>query len=608
MIRLEITDPTTNAIHVPHLPATLSFTLLRENPLFNHRGDYTYDIDISLRDPHNRAIFSHINRLTANSRPQNRHARLICDGRIIADGTEVVLKKDDETLKIQILAGNSEINYLTADESLMVRDMDFGTIPEPTTEQAKAVSNKFYPQTNYVFPMLCKGTSTADGYDNEYHRGAWIQGGNENGINYREGTALWPQPYLLYYVEKFIQLLGYEITRNDLRDDVRWTRLLLISGYRSLQYAKMLPNWTAAQFLNEIERFFNCIILTNPLLHTAQIVKIPDFYANVEPTEIKSEDITDKFQCDYDTANSDIIIAHNNLRYNLPSNAYYRYKCLSEDIEVAAKKVEMYYDDALELEDNDWQIYSNGISNPLKYVITKDRDSDGNVIRKRIHFVDEYRHEAPADTNWNEMAIIPAATFVRFYKPASIAYNPPLWVAIVSAWPDYYDNSQAGDFTKVLIEGGGETASDKMQVAFYTGIIKSSKADQYTGELSTSDIYYAMLQTTPHMWTESPFTTDKNGQYLKQQYFQLTPTQLPVYRQLTLELDGQYGRYQTDFNKNMLADFTTQFTIRFRSKAFLDPAKKFLINNRLFVCQQLKYTYSDGRQHPIVEGIFFPYI
>ena len=118
MIRLEITDPTTAEILVPHLSASFSFEMVRENPLFNRRGDYTYDIDISMRDPYNRAIYKHVNRLTATSKPLNRRARLLADGHVIADGTEVILRLEADTLKIQIVAGNSELNYLTADDNI----------------------------------------------------------------------------------------------------------------------------------------------------------------------------------------------------------------------------------------------------------------------------------------------------------------------------------------------------------------------------------------------------------------------------------------------------------------------------------------------------------
>lgn len=35
--------------------------LITENPYFTRKGEYTYDIDIDLRNPNNRMIYQHIN-------------------------------------------------------------------------------------------------------------------------------------------------------------------------------------------------------------------------------------------------------------------------------------------------------------------------------------------------------------------------------------------------------------------------------------------------------------------------------------------------------------------------------------------------------------------
>lgn len=607
MIRLEITDPATGSILVPHLSADLSFDVVRENPLFNRRGDYTYDIDISLRDPHNRAIYQHIDRLTAASRPKNRHARLLCDGHIVAEGTEVILKKEADTLKIQILAGNSEMNYLTADENLRIREMDFGSIPQSIINpgHARSVSPLIYPATNYVFPMLCKGSSTNEGYDNKYQMGSW-KGSNENGIYYDDDTELWPQPFLLYYVEKFIQLLGYKITRNDLRNDKRWTHLLLISGYRTLSYAKMLPDWTASEFVTEIERFFNCIILTSKDAKTAQIICIPEFYSSSGFSEIN--DILDEFTTEYDGASENYTFANDNLKYQLPGNNYYRYKSLPDDVIKGSTLVSTPIAPKFIIthENTDWKIYTT-IVGRNQFVVTKDRDSEGNVIRKRWWYVNEFHHEAPEDTQWQEMRIIPAHTFIRFYRPADIYYNPDILCGIVSAYPQYYDNSEAGDFTATIQGGGKENAATTMQVAFYTGIIQTMKADRETGMLSDSGFYYGMLQTKPFSVTDYLFTR-VDGTYIDQQDFSLSNELWPDYLEYTLALDGENGRYQKDYNRNKMADLTNPYTIRFRTSVLLDPITPFLIRGRLFVCQQLKYKYTDGRQDPIVEGTFYPYI
>ena len=108
MIRLEIYTEGQTTPLVPNISPEISFEMIRENPLFNQRGDYTYDIDISLRDPHNRKIYEHIDRITSNSYPKGRKMKIICGGNTVCEGTEVILRKEDDNVKVQVLSGNSE--------------------------------------------------------------------------------------------------------------------------------------------------------------------------------------------------------------------------------------------------------------------------------------------------------------------------------------------------------------------------------------------------------------------------------------------------------------------------------------------------------------------
>ena len=603
MIRLEITDPATGKTLVPHLAADLSFEMIRENPLFYRRGDYTYDIDISLRDPHNRAIYEHIDRVSVTGKPTGRNARLLSDGHVIADGPEVVIRQENLVVKIQILSGYSALNILAGDDTF-IRDMNFGIIEEPTTAVAKNVSAKLYPESNFVFPMLCKGTSTSQGYDNEIRRQMY-NGCNEDGIEYEPDTDLWPQPYLLYYVEKFIEIMGFKLEYNALRTDERWKRLVVISGYRTLEYAKMLPDWTAAEFVNEIERFFNCVILINAENKKARIVTAGSFYDTSQTYNIADEDVEDRHICEYDTMADEMVLASDDLVYDLPSGDYWRYKSLPDAVGTNSIVNWTNIEYARSIDDNDWQIYYDS-NNKFHFVFTKDYDSSGNATGKRCWIVNEYKHGRD-NTNRKTMKIIPAQTFVRFYRPSGTYDAERHHIGIISAFPEYYDNTSAGDFTATVLGKAGERASDRMQVAFYTGITKAMIISQYEGdELKESNYYIAMIQTTPNMITQSPFITDRNGRYLYQQWHKLSS--LPLVDKLTLALDGKNGRYDIDFGHNKIVNVDDRFTIRLRARSYYDPTFKFLIHGRLFVCQQLKYTYANGHQDPIVEGIFYPYI
>ncbi len=602
MIRLEITDPATGSILVPHLSADLSFDVVRENPLFNRRGDYTYDIDISLRDPHNRAIYQHIDRLTAASRPKNRHARLLCDGHIVAEGTEVILKKEADTLKIQILAGNSEMNYLTADENLRIREMDFGSISGMTPGLAGLNVNKIYPEVNHTFPVLFGDWKDDDGNTSEVWRNKIKQSCTGPTMQYADGNndLLHPCPFLLFYVEKFIKLLGYTISRNELLEEEKWRRLIILHGYDTLDYAKMLPDWTAAQFLDEIEKFFNCVFLVDYLGKQVQIITATDSVINNSITEIAIEDILDEFSSEYEKDDIKFLHSYKKVGYKKQSNDFWRLAALDKDVKNLCNTVE-FSGDIDAINDGDFRIFHD-ISRDVNFVcIRATVDSDGNRhVWTRDLVVDQFADYGNDDEGLTEFAIIPAETRLR---SVSILNASPLFPVGRISQLELKDND---DFPSVLTGGmKADQTTDNLQVAFYAGVIRGKSPVYDSGEEGglenngyrpTCFNYRYMIHFLAVSHHQLPFI------------FDIADNILEGAGEMTLELGSTRGRIANDLSLSKPVDLTTPYTIRFRSSVMLDPTTPFLIHGRLFVCQQLKYTYADGRQNLIVEGIFFPYI
>ena len=127
-----------------------------------------------------------------------------------------------------------------------------------------------------------------------------------------------------------------------------------------------------------------------------------------------------------------------------------------------------------------------------------------------------------------------------------------------------------------------DEAGDAMEVAFYLGNCK------------------VMGDTKRFPWciTDNGNATTQN----------VSSTDVPGADRMTLVLRYTYGRYMQDFNAAAKIDTNEKHVIQIKSAHRYDLLTPFLIHGRLFVCQQLKYTYADGRQHPIVEGTFYPYI
>ena len=115
----------------------------RYNPFFSKKGDYTYDIDVNLNVPENARLYKHIHRPNCLDHPSDRSAILIFDNMAIK-GTEVVLSVENNIVKIQIVAGNSELNYLSAGGRRM-QDYDLGSIPTLDTTVAIESLSGTYP-------------------------------------------------------------------------------------------------------------------------------------------------------------------------------------------------------------------------------------------------------------------------------------------------------------------------------------------------------------------------------------------------------------------------------------------------------------------------------
>ena len=82
-----------------------------ENPLFTKSGSFSYDLTIPLSESHNATQYQWINRINSDFVPDDRPAKIVEDGKVILDGKEIVLEKDARNMKIQIVGGNSELNY-----------------------------------------------------------------------------------------------------------------------------------------------------------------------------------------------------------------------------------------------------------------------------------------------------------------------------------------------------------------------------------------------------------------------------------------------------------------------------------------------------------------
>lgn len=108
------------------LRENVTIKLTRENVYFNKTGSYTYDIELPLQCTDNRAIFGSINRVDTVTEYRVFHAVLRVDNKVLLDGKAVINQVTDSAVRVQLLGGNSEMNFYTKGEELYVDELDLG--------------------------------------------------------------------------------------------------------------------------------------------------------------------------------------------------------------------------------------------------------------------------------------------------------------------------------------------------------------------------------------------------------------------------------------------------------------------------------------------------
>ena len=93
------------------LPSNLEFKLYYDNAYFTSTS--THSLDIELPMPVNYHVFGMLNRLDVEKKSVTFKAYLIADGRVLLNGTALVLAVTDKSVKVQLMSGNAELNFLT---------------------------------------------------------------------------------------------------------------------------------------------------------------------------------------------------------------------------------------------------------------------------------------------------------------------------------------------------------------------------------------------------------------------------------------------------------------------------------------------------------------
>ena len=627
MVRLEIDNQPVALNH------GLSLDFYDYNAIFDverNRGAFTYDIDIDLHQGNNARLYHHFNRINNTSTFTDRNACLFVNGTIFAQGKEIVLECNGEKAKIQIVCGNSEAN--AADDTKRLATLDLGTLQEYTNETALATINA----APLSVPAVCTPVLI------DYVKMPYVSKGTEREtvgkmVNLAEYTDLWSeygswhgnttfrgQPYLVIVVERVLQALGWTVTSNILRSMEYAKRLIVVHGIVTNKICEMLPNWTASEFLSQIQLMFNVIFVYNYAERKVAIHNRNTFYAtsaaNIiidvedvifdERTPARKFDSEEKYLYNYDF-----------VKYDLPSDVYGYRADITDDVNrivslwyvsdfsefnAAGSNARVnYYNEA---------IFFYHVPSDTKWMLTELGKTIQESIRHSFARVDHFGHVKKAsykegETTETILKIVPAETLVMSINMT----DPTVNCGVVIPYAKISGEIGA-DFTtsetmglNQWVEGNEpkkkDTSSEKLYVAQFLGRT-SVLATSHTNSTYNSALY---PQVFTHRYIDGRIHA---GQYLNEwagnwrdNIFDALWDKESLENDITFDLRK---RLNTTYSNSLLVNDKEVHNINIKVRSRLDVTSIFNIAGRRFVCVSLQYQMRNGKLLPYAVGTFLP--
>lgn len=559
------------------LSENFELELITENPYFTRNGEYTYDIDIDLRDAHNRSIYQNINRSDVTKGIKNRKATLMSGALEIISGMEVVLSIENYTAKIQIVAGNSQLNYEGGDTN--IRSMLLDGISMSSQEAVNTLFGNF-PEYKVVYPPIVNYTES-NGDMSILNN---VQVGED--ISFTDVENISPQYYLLYVVENLITKLGFTKGVNELEDDPVWSRLFIVNPYKDSILQELLPDWTINEFIEQIELFLDCIISIDKVNGRFNIISLNKYFENQDIVYLDNV-IDDSVEKTFDV-DTNYAFAYKYVSYDLPSDKYYNCLKLKDGVRENCSIVsspewddfqtqyEQYYSGPYILHSDDYG---------LDYVVT-DYSVSGET-KKGLIIVDRFKDAGDLDSrDKSSFQIVPAEIEkISIYSVTGGRYL--IGPAVKKLKTDPGSNAINDLINSSEVKSD---IPDKLYVGIYYGIQKALNRgpNEFPGEY----------------WDKMPMGS--NDRYFIQEPTTLGGNQailtLPDY---TITLDGDNGLFNRIYKNKREIDTSVEYTFQFLTNTVYKLDRIFVIRNKRYYCKEIRYKITPKGMDKIAEGVFY---
>lgn len=618
------------------------------NPYFTRTGEHTYDIDIDLADPVNAAIYGHFDRADVGTRYHHRSALLISEHGVLMRGTEVILQLEDGHAKIQLVAGNSEMNYIAGD-SLMLDMLDLGEIETLNASVATQSLSGCYPDWDFVCCPVCTYNDEetadyefiADRLSSKVGLANLLQFSSQDGSVQVTGNLPSPQPYIGAILRRAIEALGYTVNVDVFATDSYRCRMILLHGENSEKalsqsgervgfttlrhYCNMVPHWSVSKFFAEVEKFCNVIIDVDHVNKTVNILDVSTYFDLNDVVHIPASDVIGESEKKFDQDDDLDMTDYTNIKYNLPDTTQNKYRrisseasalCSDHDVPVnqwqtGLQKIcladihKLITGDDSFLNSNYSPATAYGMSRIYKLTVyTQERNF---IVRTDLtHFpvfrsCDELADRITDDDKQvTELDLVPTEMMSSYQvtTPNNITFQFPM-PFLRGKHGTFGGHRETGKGANEIISDGGSSDSEKtdgtVPVAYYRGLVPVTWA---TDDLSPLGVSVPIASPLNELMLF--YQSDAGFVWMMAKLIRLSANDM-----FDMSLNGTRGMWQSFYSHNPEIDTTILITKRFRTHRKLDPRKIFVIENIKYYCKQLKYALSPDGLSEIVEGEFF---
>lgn len=569
------------------LPKGFSVQVKRENPFVTKNGEYTYDITLPLTNAVNAEVYKNINRLNSLQQPElKRTAVLVADNRVYCNGTEVITGWTEDAVSIQIASGNSELNYFIGSDL----QVSFLKMKEtvPNSGDMDYIT-KLYPEVDYCLAPIVNQASA-------HHVNKWgvrISGKDYSPVS--DGVYWYPLPYLCAYIKDLLRALGYSLTFNQLEDSI-FKDICICPEKETCKWNEMLPGWSVVDFLGEVEKLYNVVFVVDNRARTARLMMNTSYYTGIKSVHVLN--VEDVYEVEVEEEPEQDTHASANVQYKFPDTAYFRWRCLPDNIIESAKKdtipagytppsnrgrIQAWFTEVAH--QNTDTIYTD-LKDGRQYLYEKNLAGWANepVYRMINEFASLEREDAKVTIELEMMPVGMEVADVSLLRTDS-QEQFKVWLPALGTSAGASSEEETSSSLADKIENNEQEAEDSkgnIYLAFYTGLTEMS--------LYSHKFSFPLLYTDEYRW-------NVYDQVIVPKYTYTNSVGASL-RLVTLDRLLYQGGYDIDYAKAV--------KVRSRDPNVYVAHQVFEIRNKRYICKDMEFTLDASGRKGAWTGTFYP--